>query len=86
MAPNAQVEYDAKFTDAVIASIGDGTDPRLREIMTSLIRHSHDFFRDVNLNTDEFMTGLKYINWAGQMSNERRNEGLLLTDILGLER
>lgn len=86
MAPNATIEYDASFTDSVIASIGEGTDPRLKEIMTSLIRHSHDFFRDVNLTTDEFMMGLKYINWAGQMSDERRNEGLLLTDILGLER
>lgn len=86
MAQNGKIEYDPEFTNSVIASIGKDTDPRLKEIVTSLIRHSHDFLRDVNLTTDEFMTGLKYMNWAGQMSDERRNEGLLLTDVLGLER
>lgn len=86
MAQNGKIEYDSEFTNSVIASIGKDTDPRLKEIVTSLIRHSHDFLRDVNLTTDEFMTGLKYMNWAGQMSDDRRNEGLLLTDVLGLER
>lgn len=83
---NHKVQYDPKFTESVIASIGDKTDPRLKEIISSLIRHSHDFLRDVNLNSEEFMAGLKYLNWAGQMTDERRNEGLLLTDVLGLER
>ena len=86
MAQNGKIEYDPGFTNSVIASIGKDTDPRLKEIVTSLIRHSHDFLRDVNLTMDEFMTGLKYMNWAGQMSDDRRNEGLLLTDVLGLER
>lgn len=83
---NSKVNYDPKFTESVIAAIGDKTEPRLKEIISSLIRHSHDFLRDVNLNSEEFMTGLKYLNWAGQMTDERRNEGLLLTDVLGLER
>lgn len=82
----SKVNYDTKFTESVIAAIGDKTDPRLKEIISSLIRHSHGFLRDVNLNSEEFMTGLSYLNWAGQMTDERRNEGLLLTDVLGLER
>lgn len=86
MAQNGKIEHDAEFTNSVIAAIGKDTDPRLKEIITSLIHHSHDFLRDVNLTTDEFMTGLKYMNWAGQMTDDRRNEGLLLTDVLGLER
>lgn len=37
------------------------------------------------LATDEYMAGVSLLNWAGQMSNDRRNEGQLLTDVIGLE-
>jgi len=80
-----KVEYDLGFTDNVINSIGKDTDPRLKEIVSALIRHSHNFMREVNLTTEEFMTGLKFISQAGQMTNDKRNEVLLLTDVLGLE-
>lgn len=74
-----------EFTRTVIESMGPATSPRLREVMSSLIRHVHDFAREVQLTTDEWMAGVQLINWAGQMSNEKRNEGQLLCDVLGLE-
>ena len=73
------------FTKEVIESMGPNTSPRLREVMGSLITHIHDFARDVQLTTDEWMMGVKMINWAGQMSDEKRNEGQLLCDVIGLE-
>ena len=86
MSQNSKTGYETEFTNSVISSIGKDTDPRLKEIVTSLIRLSHDFLQDVNLTTEEFMVGLKYLSWAGQMTNDRRNEVLLLSDVLGLER
>lgn len=74
------------FTQQVIDSFGPRTDPRLREIMSSLIQHLHDFARETELTVDEWMAAVKMINWAGQMSNDRRNEGQLMCDVLGLER
>ncbi len=53
--------------------------------MTALIQHVHDFAREVNLTTDEYMAGVSLLNWAGQMSTDRRNEGQLVTDVIGLE-
>jgi catechol 1,2-dioxygenase len=53
--------------------------------MGSLIKHIHDFAREVQLTTDEWMAGVQMINEAGQMSNDRRNEGQLLCDVIGLE-
>jgi Catechol dioxygenase N terminus len=53
--------------------------------MTSLIRHVHDFARENELTVDEWMKGVELINWAGQMSNDRRNEGQLVCDVIGLE-
>lgn len=82
---SAKIEYDPNFTDAVIAATGPKADARLREVMTALIRHVHDFAREVNLTTDEYMAGVSLLNWAGQMSTDRRNEGQLVTDVIGLE-
>jgi len=80
-----KVEYDPTFTQNVIDATGPKADARLREVMSALIKHVHDFAREVNLTTDEYMAGVSLLNWAGQMSNDRRNEGQLVTDVIGLE-
>jgi len=77
-APNA-------FTENVINSMGPKTSPRLRTVMTALIRHVHDFAREVDLTVEEWMAGVELMNWAGQMSTDRRNEGQLVCDVIGLE-
>jgi catechol 1,2-dioxygenase len=82
---NGAGRYDPNFTNHVISSMGPNTDARLRKVMTSLIRHVHDFAREVDLTVDEWMAGVDMINRAGQMSTDRRNEGQLLCDVIGLE-
>lgn len=77
--------FDPKFTDNVINAMGPKTSPRMREVMTSLTRHLHDFAREIELTVDEWMAGVELINWAGQMSNDKRNEGQLVCDVVGLE-
>lgn len=78
-------KFDPNFTDNVIKAMGPKTDPRMRVVMSSLIRHLHDFAREVELTVDEWMAGVNLVNWAGQMSNDKRNEGQLVCDVLGLE-
>ncbi|KAL7927002.1 Intradiol ring-cleavage dioxygenase [Trichoderma austrokoningii] len=73
------------FTDHVIQAMGPGTTPRMRTVMTAFIQHVHDFAREINLTTEEWLAGVAMINWAGQMSNEKRNEGQLVCDVIGLE-
>ncbi len=77
--------FDPNFTQHVIDAMGPKTSPRMREVMTSLTRHLHDFAREVELTVDEWMAGVELINWAGRMSDDKRNEGQLLCDIVGLE-
>ncbi|KHO02122.1 catechol dioxygenase [Metarhizium album ARSEF 1941] len=74
-----------EYTQNVIDAMGPQTNPRLREVMTGLIKHVHDFAREVRLTTDEWLAGVEMINEAGRMSNDRRNEGQLLFDVIGLE-
>ncbi|KAB5576487.1 putative hydroxyquinol 1,2-dioxygenase [Coniochaeta sp. 2T2.1] len=82
---NGHHKYDPTFTERVIAATGPKASPRTREIIGPLLRHLHDFAREVDLTVDEWMAGVELVNWAGQMSNDKRNEGQLLCDVLGLE-
>ena len=77
--------FNPNFTQNVIDAMGPKTSPRMREVMTSLTRHLHDFAREVELTVDEWMEGVQLLNWAGQMSDDKRNEGQLVCDVVGLE-
>lgn len=78
-------KYDPNFTDNVNAAIGPKANPRVKEVLSSLTRHLHDWAREVELTADEWMEGVNMINWAGQMSTDKRNEGQLMCDVLGIE-
>lgn len=82
---NGVSRFDPNFTQQVIDAMGPKTSPRMRQLMTSLIRHVHNFARENELTVDEWMKGVELINWAGKMSNDRRNEGQLVCDVFGLE-
>ncbi|PSR97680.1 hydroxyquinol 1,2-dioxygenase [Coniella lustricola] len=84
-APPKKHQYDPVFTDSVIAATGPKASPRMRQVMASLIRHVHDFARENDITVAEWMQGVEMLNWAGQMSNDRRNETQLLCDVIGLE-
>lgn len=84
-ATKSKPQYDPEFTANVIGATGPKANPRVAQVLHSLITHLHDFAREVDLTVDEWMMGVNMINRAGQMSNERRNEGQLLCDVIGLE-
>ncbi|KAI6825403.1 putative dioxygenase [Hortaea werneckii] len=77
--------FDPTFTDKVIKATGPKANPRLAQVMPSLLRHLHDFCRENEITVDEYMAAVNMMNEAGCMSDEKRNEGQLVTDILGLE-
>jgi hydroxyquinol 1,2-dioxygenase len=63
---------------------GTARDPRTAEVLTSLVRHLHAFARDVRLTEDEWMAGIQWLTRSGQMSDEKRQELILASDVLGL--
>lgn len=87
MAPNGVTSkgYDPNFTNMVINATGRRASPRMKEVLSGLIQHLHDWAREVDLTVDEWTEGVAMINWAGKMSDDRRNEGQLMCDIIGLE-
>lgn len=77
--------FDPTFTQRVIDTMGPNMTPRNRQVMSSLLRHLHDFAREVELTPDEWMTGVHFINAVGQISTKTRNEAHRVSDVLGLE-
>jgi hydroxyquinol 1,2-dioxygenase len=72
------------ITEAVIARLVDTPDARVKEIMTSLVQHLHAFAREVRLTEAEWFKGIQYLTATGQMCDDKRQEFILLSDVLGL--
>lgn len=72
------------ITDAVLARMDGCKDSRLKEILGSLVRHLHDFAREVKLTEAELMDGIEFLTATGQMCDDKRQEFILLSDTLGL--
>lgn len=72
------------LTAEVVARLEATPDPRLREIMQSLVKHVHAFVRDVQLTDEEWAAGIKFLTQTGQMCDDVRQEYILLSDTLGV--
>ncbi len=72
------------ITPAVIARLANMEDPRLKQILTALVTHLHDFAREVSLTEDEWMQGIQFLTATGQKCDAKRQEFILLSDTLGL--
>ena len=70
-------------TDAVFEQMGETPDPRLKQVMESLVRHMHDFARDVSLTPDEWLRAIGFLTKVGQTCTPARQEFILLSDVLG---
>jgi hydroxyquinol 1,2-dioxygenase len=78
------IENEKDVTKAVLSEYARTKNPRLREILGALIRHLHEFARDVKLTEQEFHTAMAYLIALGQHSNETHNEAVLMAGSLGL--
>jgi protocatechuate 3,4-dioxygenase beta subunit len=72
------------LTEAVIARLKDAPNPRFKQIITSLVKHLHAFARDVQLTEEEWFEGIKFLTATGQKCDDKRQEFILLSDVLGL--
>ncbi len=74
---------ESSITQAVVHSFDGAADPRFRQIIECLTRHLHAFAREVNLTPEEWKAGIDFLYRAGQISDEKRNEFVLTSDVLG---
>lgn len=78
------ISSEADVTPIVLAAMANTANPRLKEIMTLLVTHLHQFACEARPTEEEFEQGLRWIAALGQHTNESNNEVVLAADILGV--
>ena len=74
---------EENLTDIVLSRIG-GKSPRAQEVITKLVKHLHAFVRDVEPTEAEWATAIDFLTRTGQKCDEKRQEFILLSDVLGV--
>lgn len=71
-------------TAAVIDRMAGCKDTRLRQIMTSLVTHLHAIVREVEPSPEEWIAAIQFLTATGQKCDDKRQEFILLSDVLGV--
>ncbi|OUL98298.1 dioxygenase family protein [Variovorax sp. JS1663] len=72
------------ITQDVLDAFAKTPDPRLRELITALVKHIHAYAREVDLKPGEWLAAMKFLEATGRISTDKRPEFILLSDTLGL--
>ena len=73
------------LTEIVLEEYGSKTkDPRFRQIITSALKHLHAFVKDVELTEEEWFKAIMFLTDAGKMRDDKCQEFVLLSDVLGV--
>ncbi|MEH2490468.1 dioxygenase family protein [Bradyrhizobium sp. AZCC 2230] len=78
------IEREQDVTAAALAVMERTSDPRMRQIMVSLVKHLHGFVRDVRLTEKEFRDATAIIAELGKLTTDTHNEVVLMAGSLGV--
>ena len=81
--PSIQERREQQLVDAVVASLANTPDERLRTVLTALVEHLHAFIREVRLTGREWQLGIDFLTRVGHITDDKRQEFILLSDVLG---
>ncbi|WP_410597544.1 dioxygenase [Amycolatopsis sp. lyj-23] len=79
-----QLVTEDNITELAAQRWASAHDPRTAEVLAALVRHLHAFAREVRLTEPEWMAAMRWLTETGQISNEKREEFILASDVLGL--
>jgi hydroxyquinol 1,2-dioxygenase len=75
---------EEQITENVLASMANTANPRLKEVMNSLVSHIHAFVREVELTQEEWTQAVQFLTRTGQICDDKRQEFILLSDVTGV--
>ncbi|EMF51295.1 MULTISPECIES: intradiol ring-cleavage dioxygenase [Streptomyces] len=78
-----QTAREDDLVQRVLRSFDNCESPRLDQILRSLVRHLHGFLREVRLTEAEWNTGIEFLTAVGHITDDTRQEFILLSDVLG---
>ncbi|MEQ9346304.1 MAG: intradiol ring-cleavage dioxygenase [Thalassospira sp.] len=71
-------------SQTVNARMQDDINPRLKTVMTAMVKHLHAFVKEVDLTEEEWRTAIIFLTNTGQICSNERQEYILLSDVLGV--
>lgn len=75
---------EQNLTDVVLQRWQDIPDPRLKQVMQAFIKHLHAFVREVEPTGAEWGKAINWLTKIGQISDEKRLEMVLFSDVMGV--
>ena len=75
---------DKTLTAEVLKRMENTPNPRLKEVMGSLVKHLHGFVRDVRPTPEEWQAGIDFLTETGHWCKDGRQEFILMSDTLGV--
>lgn len=82
--PGTRNLADEDLTQAVLATFSNAGSARFQQVMQSLVRHLHAFVKDVELTEEEWFKGIEFLTRTGHITDDKRQEFILLSDVLGV--
>ncbi|MFI7709015.1 intradiol ring-cleavage dioxygenase [Nonomuraea sp. NPDC049480] len=82
-AADEQQTREQALVEQVVASFDHAQDARLKQLMQALTRHLHAFLREVRLTEEEWKAAIEFLTAAGHITDDKRQEFILLSDVLG---
>lgn len=79
-----QDRRELDLIDRVQRSFDGCADPRLEELMHALVGHLHAFLRETRLTEEEWTRAIEFLTAVGHITDDRRQEFILLSDVLGV--
>ncbi|SEF22064.1 hydroxyquinol 1,2-dioxygenase [Amycolatopsis pretoriensis] len=79
-----QLVTEDNITELAARRWSSAHDPRTAQVMAALVRHLHAFAREVRLTEPEWMAAMRWLTETGQISDDKREEFILASDVLGL--
>lgn len=78
-----QQAREEDLIERVLASFSGTPDARMHQLVTAATRHLHAFLREVRLTEAEWEQGIDFLTRTGHITDERRQEFILLSDVFG---
>ncbi len=71
-------------TQGVLNSFSLIQNERFKQLMNSIVKHLHEVVRETEPTFEEWLTAIQFLTRTGHKCDDRRQEFILLSDILGI--
>ncbi|MER6128224.1 maleylacetate reductase and hydroxyquinol 1,2-dioxygenase domain-containing protein [Streptomyces sp. NPDC001795] len=82
--PRSTEAQVARLTEQVVASFAQAPDPRVRTLLSDLVRHLHTFVTANDVTDTEWQYAIDFLTRTGSICSPTRQEFVLLSDTLGV--